>query len=64
MLRQFQDIANDRQHPVGQHPEDYVLFLVGEDDERSGETIIYGEDKKESLGRASDYLMAEGEENA
>ena len=31
-IRQFGDLAQDKQHPFGQHPEDYVLFELGEFD--------------------------------
>lgn len=27
--REFGDIARDRSHPVGKHPEDYALFWFG-----------------------------------
>lgn len=36
MLRVFGDVANNKEHPVGAHPEDYSLFLVGEYDQTSG----------------------------
>lgn len=34
-LRLFEDLANDPQTAVGRHPEDFVLFLVGEWDEQA-----------------------------
>ena len=36
-LRAFSDLANDKSHPVGQHPEDYHLCRIGAFDERTGE---------------------------
>lgn len=53
MLRQFQDIANDKQHPIGQHPEDYVLYKIGTWDEDKG---IITPCEHESLGKALDYI--------
>lgn len=29
MIRSFGDLANDKSHHVGQHPEDYTLFELG-----------------------------------
>lgn len=36
-IREFQDLANDQDHPIGQHPEDYTLFEIGFFNEASGE---------------------------
>lgn len=38
-LRVFQDLANDQSHPVGQHPEDYCLFHIGEYNQDTAEMI-------------------------
>lgn len=27
--REFDKLCNDAEHPIGQHPEDYTLFLLG-----------------------------------
>mgnify|MGYP000615718505 CR=1 FL=1 len=35
-LRMFQDMANDRNSQIGQHPEDFTLFEVGEFDDQTG----------------------------
>jgi len=35
-VRSFKDIANDPQHDIGAHPEDYTLFRVGDFNERTG----------------------------
>lgn len=37
--RAFADAANDPQAPVGAHPADYVLFLVGTYDDNKGELL-------------------------
>ena len=34
--RGFADLINDPKHPIGQHPEDYTLFRVGDFNERTG----------------------------
>jgi hypothetical protein len=36
-VRQFVDLASGTEHPVGQHPEDYTLFKVGEFNDGTGE---------------------------
>ena len=28
-IRQFEDLAVDQEHPIGQHPQDYSLFQIG-----------------------------------
>ena len=37
--RMFSDIANDREHDVGAHPEDYSLFRIGQFDDNAGEVL-------------------------
>lgn len=39
-LRTFMDAVNSADHPMGKHPEDYSLFVLGEFDQRSGEIAI------------------------
>lgn len=34
--RMFMDLVNDPESPIGQHPGDYTLFLVGEFSEQAG----------------------------
>ncbi len=36
MLRGFADIANDKNHPVGKHPEHYSLWNVGTYQDNTG----------------------------
>lgn len=54
MVRTFTDLANDKQHPIGQHPEDYCLFRVGEWDDDEGKLIIT--EPPVSLGKAINYV--------
>lgn len=35
-IRQFSDISQDKEHPVGKHPEDYSLFRIGTFNDSSG----------------------------
>ncbi len=55
MLRSFADLANDKQHPIGQHPEDYALYRVGEWDDETGKMVH--DEKDTSLGRALDFVV-------
>jgi len=34
--RSFMDIANDADHPIGKHPEDYSLYRLGNFDDNTG----------------------------
>ncbi|AXL15076.1 nonstructural protein [Microviridae sp.] len=36
-VREFSDIANSKEHPVGKHPEHYKLFRTGIFNETTGE---------------------------
>lgn len=36
MIRSFVDISVAADHPVGQHPEDYALYKIGEFDDENG----------------------------
>ena len=51
--RAFADMANDPNHPVGQHPEDYALFEIGRFDDSTG--IIEMNDQHNPLGVAIEY---------
>lgn len=53
-LRMFQEAANDKTITIGQYPEDYALFCIGEWDELSG--VINLPTEFQSLGRAIDYV--------
>ena len=35
-IRNFADVCNNPQHPMGQHPEDYHLYFLGEYDDDTG----------------------------
>ncbi len=39
-VRSFAEIANDSEHPIGKHPEDYTLFELGDWDERRGSVVL------------------------
>ena len=56
MLREFTDIANDKTHPIGLHPEDYVLYHVADHDDQNGtfENIPH-----KSYGMALGFVKAE-----
>ncbi len=35
--RMFSDLANDKEHPMGQHPEDYSLCRLGSFNDQTGD---------------------------
>lgn len=45
--RSFGDIVNDKEHPIGCHPEDYTLWCIGEWDEQTGIIVVF--DVKQSI---------------
>lgn len=53
-IRSFQDLCNDPEHPVGQHPEDYSLFEVGSFDEVTG--VLDGHEPR-SLGNGATFVL-------
>ena len=59
VLRTFKDVANDETNPIGKHPEDYVLFLIGEFDQQTG--ALVPSETKVSLGHALDFKTNEFE---
>lgn len=52
-IRQFTDIANDLQTPIGRHPEDYILFSIGHFDNNHG--TLHPKDPV-NLGKAIHYV--------
>jgi len=36
IMREFQNICTDKEHPCGQHPEDYSLIRLGNFNDKSG----------------------------
>lgn len=58
-LRTFTDIATDKEHEIGKHPEDYSLHRVGTFDERKGK--INGE-IPECLATALEVVASSREE--
>lgn len=56
-VRAFGDMANDASTRIGQHPEDYVLYCVGEFDDAKG--VVVAVDPHEVLGKAVDFVRTE-----
>lgn len=54
MIRGFIDMANDKEHAVGQHPEDYALYEIGTWDDDEG--VLKQNDKPLSLGMALHFV--------
>ena len=38
-MRSFSDIAQDAEHDIGKHPEDYSLFRIGHYDDNKGSLV-------------------------
>lgn len=38
-IREFTNLANDPEHPVGKYREDYTLYRLGTWDERTGKIV-------------------------
>lgn len=55
-IRGFTTIANDKTHPIGKHPEDYILFEIGTFEDTTCEINLI---HKESCGVAIEYLTDE-----
>lgn len=58
-IRSFGDAANDSSHPFNKHPEDYVLFELGEYDTDSANIRLL-EGGPKSLGVAIDFVTRQG----
>lgn len=43
--RSFGDIAQDKDHDIGKHPEDYTLFKLGLFDDNTGEIVSWPPEK-------------------
>jgi hypothetical protein len=54
ILREFADIANDKTHPWGKHPEDYCLFEIGLWDDSKG--VFTQHNNSTNLGLAAAYV--------
>lgn len=54
MMRSFKDMANNKQEPIGQHPEDYYLYQIGTWNEFKGE--IFKLKQNNIIGSALDYV--------
>ena len=55
-IRSFSDIANDKEHDVGRHPEDYTLYRLGQFDDQNGELMP---EAPESLAQAITLIKDE-----
>ncbi len=54
-MRMFKDMAQDAEHEIGKHPEDYSLFRIGIYDDNRAELIP---EQKECLATAQEVLVA------
>ena len=54
-IRTFADLANDSNHPIGQHPEDYAAFIIGTFDQSNGQIEVAQE--PEPLGIAIEFIQ-------
>ncbi len=54
--RIFVDLVNDKDSPIGQHPGDYTLFVVGEFSELTGEVVACD---PRSLGNGVNFTEGE-----
>lgn len=57
-LRSFTDIAQDAEHEIGKHPEDYSLYRIGTYDDQKG--VLHAEDKS-CLATAEEVVAASRE---
>lgn len=49
-MRMFLDLCNNPQHPYGQHPEDYVLYELGDWDQVTGDFEAHKEPVRTCYG--------------
>ena len=56
-MRIFANMANDKNHPIGEHPEDYTLFRIGFFNPDKG--LIAGLDAHEPLGNGLDFIASQ-----
>lgn len=57
MRRSIIDVLRDEKHPYARHPEDYMLFYLGEFEDATG--IFYSEEIPVSLVLLSDLLSVD-----
>lgn len=53
-VREFGDLANDKNHPIGKHPEDYELYELGWFGD--GDAQFSLRDKPHQVAIASDFV--------
>lgn len=56
MIRSFMDLVNDKQHPVGQHPEDYALYKIAEWTDKEGK--LFPLNPPLSIGTGINYVQS------
>ena len=56
-IRGFSDEVARKDSAIGAHPADYILFLIGEFDDQTGEITRYA--APENCGVGSDFLVTE-----
>ena len=54
-IRGFADQANDKNSAIGAHPSDYVLYELGDYDDRTAKFELLGD--KLQVAVASDYVV-------
>ena len=55
VLRTFRDMALNKDHEIGAHPEDYSLWRIGTFDDNTGKLVA---ENFECLGRAHELVAA------
>lgn len=55
VTRGFIDMANNKDHPIGKHPEDYTVFELGTWNDATGEIIPSAPKKVINGAEASDW---------
>lgn len=53
IMREFQNICTDKEHPCGQHPEDYSLIRLGNFNDQNG---LVGNEDNECLATGLEMI--------
>lgn len=56
-LRSWENVANEKDHAISRHPEDFILFELGEYDDQTAQITMLK--TPESLGMASQFKRTE-----
>lgn len=54
--RAFQDLSNDHNSNIGQHPEDYTLYEMGSYIQATGNFVLY--DNPVKIGRGDEFVLS------